>query len=186
MSAPMSPERLAEARALLRYESSIAFYSARAKESMLLLLAEAEEAARLRSERDEAVQARDEAVQSAVDGMREAWASEVLLLQGEIRRLRSELKTWPTRAELTARPSPAAVRATVRAATHGVVQEYRGAPDLVTRIATAVCDALDELATRPSAVAGCECEPMQLTPDEYMHHPACPTRQDEKGGDGRG
>ncbi|UNZ20573.1 hypothetical protein [Streptomyces sp. 891-h] len=46
---PLSPERLAEARALLRYESSISFHSARAKESMLLLLAEAEEAARLRA-----------------------------------------------------------------------------------------------------------------------------------------
>lgn len=91
MSAPLSPVRLAEARALLRYESSIAFYSARAKESMLLVLAEAEEAARLRAERDEAVQ-------SAVDGMREAWTSEVLLLQGDIRRLRDQQRAHPSRA----------------------------------------------------------------------------------------
>ncbi|MFE9337703.1 hypothetical protein [Streptomyces sp. NPDC007063] len=47
---PLTPERLAEARALLRYESSISFHSARAKESMLLLLAEAEEVAPLRAE----------------------------------------------------------------------------------------------------------------------------------------
>lgn len=26
---------------------------------------------------------------------------------------------------------------------------------------------------------GCECEPMQLAPDEYMHHLACPTRRGE-------
>lgn len=45
----MTPERLSEIRDLLRYESSIAFYSHRAKESMLLLVAEAEEAARLRT-----------------------------------------------------------------------------------------------------------------------------------------
>ncbi|MFJ2630928.1 hypothetical protein ACIO6U_03050 [Streptomyces sp. NPDC087422] len=53
MSAPLSPERLAEIRDLLKYESSIAFYSHRAKESMLLLLAEAEEVERLRAERDQ-------------------------------------------------------------------------------------------------------------------------------------
>ncbi|NEB92385.1 hypothetical protein [Streptomyces bauhiniae] len=46
---PMTPERLAEVRDLLRYESSIAFYSHRAKESVLLLVAEAEDAARLRA-----------------------------------------------------------------------------------------------------------------------------------------
>ncbi|MFF2940857.1 hypothetical protein ACFVSQ_13540 [Streptomyces niveus] len=39
----LTPERLSEITNLLRYESSIAFYSARAKESMLLLLAEAKE-----------------------------------------------------------------------------------------------------------------------------------------------
>ena len=44
----MTPERIAEIKDLLKYESSIAFYSHRAKESMLLLVAEAEEAARLR------------------------------------------------------------------------------------------------------------------------------------------
>lgn len=38
----LSPARLAEIRSLLRYESSISFHSARAKESMLLLLAEVE------------------------------------------------------------------------------------------------------------------------------------------------
>ncbi|MFI6530468.1 hypothetical protein [Streptomyces uncialis] len=48
---PMTPERLAEARALLKTESSITFYSARAKDTMLLLLAEVE---RLRSELDKA------------------------------------------------------------------------------------------------------------------------------------
>jgi hypothetical protein len=37
---PLSPERLAEAKNLLRYESSISFHSARAKESMLLVVAE--------------------------------------------------------------------------------------------------------------------------------------------------
>ena len=40
--------RLSEIRDLLHYESSIAFYSSRAKESMLMLLAEAHRAARLR------------------------------------------------------------------------------------------------------------------------------------------
>jgi hypothetical protein len=45
----LTPERLNEIRDLLKYESSIAFYSHRAKESMLLLVAEAEEAARLRA-----------------------------------------------------------------------------------------------------------------------------------------
>ena len=39
----LTPERLAEITDLLRYESSIAFYSHRAKESMLLLLADAKE-----------------------------------------------------------------------------------------------------------------------------------------------
>lgn len=46
----MTPARLAEIRDLLKYESSIAFYSSRAKESMLLLVAEAEDAARLREQ----------------------------------------------------------------------------------------------------------------------------------------
>jgi len=46
---PLDDTRLAEIRSLLRYETSISFHSARAKESMLLLLAEAEEAARLRA-----------------------------------------------------------------------------------------------------------------------------------------
>lgn len=45
---PLSAARLAEIRDLLKYESSIAFYSHRAKESMLLLVSEAEAAARLR------------------------------------------------------------------------------------------------------------------------------------------
>jgi len=44
----MTPERITEIKDLLKYESSIAFYSHRAKESMLLLVDEAEEAARLR------------------------------------------------------------------------------------------------------------------------------------------
>lgn len=49
-SAPqLTPERLAEIRDLIRYESSIAFYSHRAKESVLLLVTEAEESARLRA-----------------------------------------------------------------------------------------------------------------------------------------
>ena len=52
---PLSPERLAEIKDLLKYESSIAFYSSRAKESMLLLAAEAEEAARLRADRAQVV-----------------------------------------------------------------------------------------------------------------------------------
>jgi hypothetical protein len=52
---PLSPERLAEIKDLLKYESSIAFYSSRAKESMLLLVAEAEEAARLRADRAQVV-----------------------------------------------------------------------------------------------------------------------------------
>jgi hypothetical protein len=47
---PMTPERLAEIRYLLRCESPIAFYSHRAKESMLLLVEEAEDAARLRKQ----------------------------------------------------------------------------------------------------------------------------------------
>ena len=38
----LTPERLAEIKNLLRYESSISFQSARAKESMLLLVAEVE------------------------------------------------------------------------------------------------------------------------------------------------
>lgn len=46
----MTPERIAEIKDLLKYESSIAFYSSRAKESMLLLVEEAEEAARLRKQ----------------------------------------------------------------------------------------------------------------------------------------
>lgn len=41
--APMPPERLAEIKSLLRYETSISFHSARAKESMLLLVAEVEQ-----------------------------------------------------------------------------------------------------------------------------------------------
>ncbi|MFD0437055.1 hypothetical protein [Streptomyces chartreusis] len=45
----LTPKRLSEIRDLIRYESSIAFYSHRAKESILLLVAEAEEAARLRA-----------------------------------------------------------------------------------------------------------------------------------------
>lgn len=45
----VTAERLAEIKDLIRYESSIAFYSHRAKESVLLLVAEAEEAARLRA-----------------------------------------------------------------------------------------------------------------------------------------
>jgi hypothetical protein len=43
MSEPLSPERLAEIKNLLRYESSISFQSTRAKESMLLLVAEVEQ-----------------------------------------------------------------------------------------------------------------------------------------------
>lgn len=45
----LTPERLAEIRDLIKYESSISFYSHRAKESILLLVAEAEGAARLRA-----------------------------------------------------------------------------------------------------------------------------------------
>lgn len=45
----MTAERLAEIRDLIRYVSSIAFYSHRAKESVLLLVAEAEAAAKLRT-----------------------------------------------------------------------------------------------------------------------------------------
>lgn len=41
--ATLSPERLAEIKDLLRYESSISFQSHRAKESMLLLVAEIEQ-----------------------------------------------------------------------------------------------------------------------------------------------
>lgn len=43
-------ERLREIADLLKYESSIAFYSHRAKESMLMLLAEAHRAAEMRME----------------------------------------------------------------------------------------------------------------------------------------
>lgn len=42
MSADLDPERLAEIKALVRNETSIAFYSNRAKESVLLLIAEVE------------------------------------------------------------------------------------------------------------------------------------------------
>lgn len=38
-TAALTPERIAEIKDLLKYESSIAFYSHRAKESMLLLVA---------------------------------------------------------------------------------------------------------------------------------------------------
>ncbi|MFB6977755.1 hypothetical protein [Streptomyces scopuliridis] len=38
----LTPERLAEIKSLLRYETSISFHSGRAKESMLLLVAEVE------------------------------------------------------------------------------------------------------------------------------------------------
>ncbi|WP_326739091.1 hypothetical protein [Streptomyces sp. NBC_01022] len=41
--AELTPERIAEIKDLLRYESSIAFYSSRAKESMLLLVAGVEQ-----------------------------------------------------------------------------------------------------------------------------------------------
>ncbi len=44
----LTDDRLAEIKSLLRYESSISFHSARAKESMLLLVAEVE---RLRTEK---------------------------------------------------------------------------------------------------------------------------------------
>lgn len=47
MTEPLSPERISEIKSLLRYETSISFHSARAKESMLLLVAEVE---RLRAE----------------------------------------------------------------------------------------------------------------------------------------
>ncbi|MDQ0792060.1 hypothetical protein [Streptomyces sp. B1I3] len=46
----LTPERIAEIKDLLRYESSIAFYSHRAKESMLLLVAGVEQ---LKTERSE-------------------------------------------------------------------------------------------------------------------------------------
>lgn len=53
----LSAERLTEIKNLLRYETSISFHSARAKESMLLLVAEVErqaaELAAIRKERDE-------------------------------------------------------------------------------------------------------------------------------------
>ncbi|MEU2924143.1 hypothetical protein ABZ636_03650 [Streptomyces sp. NPDC007251] len=39
----LTADRLAEIQSLLRYESSISFHSARAKESMLLLLAEVQQ-----------------------------------------------------------------------------------------------------------------------------------------------
>ena len=42
--------RLSEIRDLLYHESSIAFYSSRAKESMLMLLAEAHRAAKMREQ----------------------------------------------------------------------------------------------------------------------------------------
>lgn len=55
----LTAERLAEIKSLLRYETSISFHSARAKESMLLLVAEVEsQAAELdavRAELDEAL-----------------------------------------------------------------------------------------------------------------------------------
>lgn len=54
----LTSERLTEIKSLLRYETSISFHSARAKESMLLLVAEVErqaaELAAVREERDEA------------------------------------------------------------------------------------------------------------------------------------
>lgn len=40
--APLTPARLSEIKSLLRYETSISFHSARAKESMLLLVTEVE------------------------------------------------------------------------------------------------------------------------------------------------
>jgi hypothetical protein len=46
----LTPERLAEIRDLVRYESSIKFYSHRAKESVLLLIEEAERVERLRNQ----------------------------------------------------------------------------------------------------------------------------------------
>ncbi|MGW2861856.1 hypothetical protein [Streptomyces sp. NPDC001205] len=47
MTDPLTAERISEIKSLLRYETSISFHSARAKESMLLLVAEVE---RLRAE----------------------------------------------------------------------------------------------------------------------------------------
>ncbi|MEU6365701.1 hypothetical protein ABZ876_08090 [Streptomyces sp. NPDC046931] len=64
---PLTDERLAEIRSLLRYESSISFHSARAKESMLLLLAEVH---RLRAELAHAVpHARELALKDAARWM---------------------------------------------------------------------------------------------------------------------
>ena len=48
----LTSERLTEIKSLLRYETSISFHSARAKQSMLLLVAEVERQA---AERDEAL-----------------------------------------------------------------------------------------------------------------------------------
>jgi len=64
----LSAERLAEIKSLLRYETSISFHSARAKESMLLLVAEVErQAAELVAVREEVAQAREKALNEAAD-----------------------------------------------------------------------------------------------------------------------
>ncbi|RSN13784.1 hypothetical protein DMH25_08330 [Streptomyces sp. WAC 01325] len=87
----LTPKRLAEIRDLIRYESSIAFYSHRAKESVLLLIAEAEEAARLRArvaEQDtqrEALAERLRAGQRWQRGRRPELVSENLVSQSELR-----------------------------------------------------------------------------------------------------
>lgn len=70
---PGKPERLddlrlTEIKSLLRYETSISFHSARAKESMLLLVAEVErQAAELVAVREELAQAREKALNEAAD-----------------------------------------------------------------------------------------------------------------------
>lgn len=46
MSESLTPERISEIKSLLRYETSISFHSARAKKSMLLLVAEVERLSR--------------------------------------------------------------------------------------------------------------------------------------------
>ncbi|WP_435215824.1 hypothetical protein [Streptomyces sp. bgisy034] len=87
----LTPKRLAEIRDLVRYESSIAFSSNRAKESILLLVAEAEEAERLRARvaaqdaQREALAERLRAGQRWQRGRRPELVSENLVSQSELR-----------------------------------------------------------------------------------------------------
>lgn len=102
-SGPLTPERLVEIRDLLRYESSIAFYSSRAKESMLLLLAEAEEAVRLRAEHEPYEPLTE---QGCPDGKHVSWLVDSPDHHAcpwcEIDLLRAESAARPTRAEIVA------------------------------------------------------------------------------------